>query len=365
MDTLAPAGSAEGRPRRRGRILGGSLAVLAILVTYVVTASSRAPESVAAPAPAPSAPSVTTPPPPPAPTVGVPLLGISAPDLAAFDRFAAVTGTQPEVYDLFEAWGNDRPLDLELAEVVAERGARLSITWEPWDSSGSHTRQPSYSLRSIAAGAHDGYIDRFARSVQEYGRPVTLRLMHEMNGNWYPWGSGVNGNRVGDFVPAYRHVHDRFTALGVTNVEWVWAPNAVYTGSAPLAPLYPGDAYADAVGVSNYNWGNEVRDGYRTSWATFGELFDPSLAELRTLTTRPVWITETGSSDNGGSKAEWVAALSAELAARPEVVGLVWFDHVDEGRSVDWRIEDDADAVSAWRTAFEARPRVLRGQPVD
>ncbi|WP_217631238.1 glycosyl hydrolase [Modestobacter sp. DSM 44400] len=93
---------------------------------------------------------------------------------------------------------------------------------------------------------------------------MTIRLMHEMNGNWYPWGSGANGNQPGEFVLAWRHVHDRFTALGVTNVAWTWAPNAVYTGGAPLAPLYPGDAYVDAVGLSNYNWGERSHDGFAT-----------------------------------------------------------------------------------------------------
>lgn len=364
MDTFPSHGS-SGR-RTRGRILAGSVAALAILITYVVSASSRAPESVAASLPGAAGPTaLPAPPAPPAPTVGVPLLGISAPDLAAFDRFTTVTGTVPEVFDVFEAWGDDRPFDLELAEAVRARGARLSITWEPWDSAGAHTRQPDYSLRAIAAGEHDAYIDRFARSVQRHGHPVTLRLMHEMNGNWYPWGSGVNGNRSGDFVAAYRHVHDRFTALGVANVQWLWAPNAVYPGAAPLAPLFPGDAYVDAVGVSNYNWGDEVRDGYRTGWAGFGELFDPSLAELRTLTDRPVWITETGSSAAGGSKARWIAETLALLPKRSDVVGLVWFDHVDEGRAVDWRIENDPDAARAWKDGFDARPRNLRHLPVD
>lgn len=360
MDTPAPSPPAGDRSRPRGRILGGSVVVLAILITYVVTASGRAPDSVAASPPPATPTALPAPPAPPAPTVGLPLLGISAPDIAAFDRFTTATGTVPEVFDVFEAWGNDRPLDLALAEAVDARGARLSITWEPWDSSGSHTRQPDYSLRAITAGDHDPYIDRFARSVQAADRPVTLRLMHEMNGNWYPWGSGVNGNRPGDFVAAYRHVHDRFSMLGVTNVQWMWAPNAVYTGGAPLAPLYPGDAYVDAVGVSNYNWGDEVRDGYRTAWSSFGELFDLTLAELRTLTARPVWITETGSSDAGGSKAEWLAETLAALPARPDVVGLIWFDHVDEGRTVDWRIEGDAAAAAAWQQGFDARPRILR-----
>lgn len=357
MDTLAASVPPDGRSRPRGRILGGSIAVVAILITYVVTASSRASdvEAAATEPPAPAGPAITSPLPPPAPTVGVPLLGISVPDLAAFDRFVSVTGTQPEVYDHFEAWGNDRPLDPVLAEAVAARGARLSITWEPWDNTGSHIRQPGYSLRSIAAGEHDEYIDRYARSLQEYGRPVTLRLMHEMNGNWYPWGDGVNGNRPGQFVLAWRHIYDRFAALDVRNVRWLWAPNAIYRGSAPLADLYPGDPYVDLVGMSSYNWGDQRRGDFATEWRTFDSLFDPTIAALQALTAKPIWIAETGSSNSGGSKAQWLADTFAALQHRPEIAGVVWFDHVDEARRVDWRIETEAEAVAAWRTAFESR----------
>lgn len=125
-------------------------------------------------------------------------------------------------------------------------------------------------MATISNGDHDAYIDVIARSVADLGRPVTIRLMHEVNGNWYPWGSGVNGNRDGEFVRAWQHVHDRSTALGVTDVEWLWAPNAVCTGAQQLAPPCPGDAYVDAVGVSNYNWGDDRPDGWDTSWTTFG-----------------------------------------------------------------------------------------------
>jgi len=288
--------------------------------------------------------------------VQTPTLGISAPTLDDLDRFIAATGTRPEVFDAFESWSRNRPLDPEVAKAVNERGARISITWEPWDAAQSHTRQPDYTLAAIIAGDHDAYIDLFAKSVAAVRAPVTLRLMHEMNGNWYPWGAGVNGNAPGDFVLAWRHVHDRFTALGVTNVQWMWAPNAIYPGAQPLAPLYPGDDYVDAVGVSNYNWGDARGDGIETSWSTFDALFDPTFAELRTITSRPLWITEVGSSSNGGSKAEWLAAMLAEVAARPDITGVVWFDHVDDGRTVDWRIETEPAAADAWRQGFAARP---------
>jgi len=355
------------RPRRGARLLIGSAVGLAALITYVVFASSPARDSGSSPAHStadPNSSSAAQPgpqPTPPGPSIEqTPTLGISAPTLADLDRFIEATGTTPEVYDTFEAWSRDRPLDREVADSVAARGARLSITWEPWDVGGSHTRQDDYSLAAIIRGDHDDYIDMFAASVADFPHPVTIRLMHEMNGNWYPWAGGVNGNQEGEFVLAWQHVHDRFTALGVTNVEWMWAPNAVYPGAQPLAQFFPGDAYVDAVGVSNYNWGDARHDGYATSWATFGELFDPSFAELRAITSRPMWITEVGSSDGGGSKAEWLATMLAEVTARPYLAGIVWFDHVDEGREVDWRIEVEPDAAAAWRQGFIHRP-VLSG----
>lgn len=319
-------------------------------VAPVAVPSSAVPSSAAAAAPVPER-SVW----PPARAVRQPVMGISAPTTGDLDRFIAATGTRPEVVDTFEAWSLNRPLQRGIADTVAARGAQLSVTWEPWDSTGSPTDQPDYSLASIIAGTHDAYIDMYAESIRQYGHPVTIRLMHEMNGSWYPWGDGVNGNRPGQFVLAWQHVQDRFAALGVRNVRWMWAPNGIYRGSASLAGLFPGDAYVDLVGISNYNWGDQRRDDSATEWRSFDSLFDPSIAALQSLTAKPIWIAETGSSNSGGSKAQWLANTFAELQHRPEIAGVVWFDHVDEARNVDWRIETEADAIAAWRQAFDSR----------
>ncbi|HEY4625292.1 MAG TPA: glycosyl hydrolase [Blastococcus sp.] len=347
------------RPRPRHTVPVLAIAVVGSLAAYILLAAPVEPETgaeAAGPASTPPAISSAVPTPVAPRPPQRPILGISTSTLDQLDRFVGATGTNPEVFDLFEPWSRNRPLDTSLVDSLAARGARLSITWEPWDPDGSHTRQPRYSLASIIAGKHDPYIDLFASSIGRLQGPVTIRLMHEMNGNWYPWAARLNGNRPGEFVRAWQHVHDRFAALGVTNVVWMWAPNAIYPGAAPLAPLYPGDAYVDAVGVSNYNWGDFRRQGVTTQWATFGELFDESISELRALSPRPVWIAEVGSSDNGGSKADWLAATLQEVAQRPEITGLVWFDHVDEGVGVDWRIELDLRAAAAWRTGFMSRP---------
>ncbi|MGZ4591352.1 MAG: glycoside hydrolase family 26 protein [Actinomycetes bacterium] len=297
--------------------------------------------------------------PPPVPQVTrTPTLGVSTQTLADFGSFATATGTVPEVYDNFQPWSDGRPLDVAMADQVVQRGIRLSITWMPWQP-GRHETQPAYSLASIISGKHDAYIDAFARSIAQVPDTVTIRLMHEMNGNWYPWGTGVNGNKPGQFVAAWRHVHDRFTALGVTNVTWMWAPNAVYTGGGGLDVLYPGDAYVDSVGVSNYNWGDARHDGFTTQWASFGELFDSSIALLQKLTTRPIWIAEIGSTSAGGSQAQWLADTLAEVARRPEIAGLVYFDQLDKSAGVDWRIDRNQAALTAWHDGFTARPVVV------
>src|SRR6266496_1414193 len=73
-----------------------------------------------------------------------------------------------------------------------------------------------------------------------------------MNGNWNPWSEQVNGNKSGQFVLAWRHVHDIFTAQGVTNVTWVWSPNIDFSNSVPLRKLYPGNSYVDWIAMDGY-----------------------------------------------------------------------------------------------------------------
>ena len=348
----------------RPRPLLPTLSALAVgsLVAYVVVAAPTQREAEAAagsgPVAAPfSQPPAAVAPPKTPPPPQRPTLGISTATIKDLDAFIRTTKTHPQAFDVFESW---------VAEpaVGPVRGRQRR---RPWRTLVDHLGALDRRRRRLCSGttpstrsptaSHDAYIDMFARSVKAFGHPVTIRLMHEMNGNWYPWGLGVNGNGKGDFVRAWRHVHDRFAALGVTNVAWMWAPNAVYPGGASLARLYPGDAYVDEVGISNYNWGDFTHDGFTTQWATFGQLFDESIRQLRARPRRPLWIAETGSSDKGGNKAAWVAQTLAAVSARPEIAGL---DVVRPGRPrhrMDWRIETRRAVADAWRAGFQGRPR--------
>lgn len=287
---------------------------------------------------------------PPPPTGTAYFGAASEDDLAGLTRFEADARRAVGLFEYYRDWTSD--FDAAEADAVRRRGAIPVVTWEPWVSSGG-TQQPAYTLDRIAAGDFDTYIDRWAQAARTWGRPLLLRFAHEMNGSWYPWAEGVNGNGPGDYVRAWRHVYDRFAAAGARNVSWNWAPNVVYPGSTPLPALYPGDAYVDWVGVDGYNFGAMQP---LPGWQPFTQLFDPTLKQLSSLSRRPILINETASTELGGDKASWVRDFFARLASDRRVRGFIWFNFDKE---TDWRIESSPAAQAAF-AAGVADPRYRR-----
>src|SRR4051794_6295567 len=168
---------------------------------------------------------------------------------AALDPFIRATGVSPSAAMYFTDFGGR--VDSAALKRLSDSGRLPMMTWEPW----THTTPSAnpYSLQAIAAGQFDAYLSAQGKALAAVGAPVAVRFAHEMNGSWYPWGQGVNGNTPADYVAAYRHVHDVVTAAGASNVVWVWSPITVISRpDVPLAPLYPGDGYVDWVGLSVY-----------------------------------------------------------------------------------------------------------------
>ena len=290
----------------------------------------------------------------PVPAAGIPRLGLgvttaalasnstrawTSDDLFEVNAFEQAVAAHASVVLWYADWANGK-VELDQLRAVAQRGATPEITWEPWDYRvGLRHAQPRYTLTSIVAGRHDAYIRAVARTLKAFGRPVLLRFAQEMNGDWYPWGVGVNGNRPGQFVAAWRHVHDVFVAAGATNVRWVWSPVARY-GVALSTAQYPGDRYVDEIGLSGFNGGSELA---WTGWRSFASLFDASLATVHALAPdKPIQISEVGSANGGGSKSNWIAGMFADLSRHPQVRTVIWFD-VD--KQTDWRITASTPAA--------------------
>ena len=111
----------------------------------------------------------------------------------------------------------------------------------------------------------------------------------------------------------------------------------------------------DRVGVDNYNWGARWHDGVLTHWQSFRSLFRTTINRLRPLTGKPLWISEVGSLNNGGSKATWITSMFSQLKRGPRIAWLMWFDIADATHHAGWRIETGPQAVSAWTEGFRSQ----------
>jgi hypothetical protein len=100
------------------------------------------------------------------------------------------------------------------------------ITWEPWltdfdAESYPHLRKVENrdkgGMADVAKGEYDTYIQNWADDARSTGRPIFIRLGHEMNDPYrYPW--GPHNNSAKNFIAAWRHVHNLFVGAGATNV---------------------------------------------------------------------------------------------------------------------------------------------------
>lgn len=318
--------------------------------SFTVTYSSPSATEEEEPAPT-EAPAPVTQPAPVAPAPATLRFGVGTPGgpfaAAEMDEVAALAGEAPAIILSYKDFNQAPPLaELDAARA---RGAVTLLTWEPW-AWGGGTDQPAYTLDNITAGNFDAYLTEWGRALAGWGHPVMLRFGHEMNGNWYPWSEQVNSNSAGDYVAAWRHLHDVVAAAGASNVTWVWNPNVPYWGSIPLAGLYPGDAYVDAVALDGYNWGTSAS---WSSWVAPSQLFGDGLSQLRTLAPgKQILIAETSSAEQGGSKADWITALFSYLNAQPDVTAVTWFHY---NKETDWRINSSAASADAFRQALAGR----------
>ena len=284
--------------------------------------------------------------------IGPQLTGTAAPwDMNAVAEFEQLTGKPLSMIEFSSPF----------ADCSKSPCSYYTFPWDPFDAIRAHGAIPFFSwgsqstpgdapqtdfqLADILAGTHDSYISAWATRASEWGHPFFLRFDWEMNGDWFPWGEGTNGNQPGEFAAAWRHVHDVFTSVGATNATWVWCP---YVNHLNLyASLYPGDSYVDWTCLDGYNWGTNPAAPY--GWRTFDSLYGNAYAKVTETVapSKPMVIGEMASSEYGGSKATWIQEMFEALPIRyPEIRGLLWFENL--GNGMDWPLESSESATEAF-----------------
>ena len=239
-----------------------------------------------------------------------------APALAPVNAFATSIGKKPDIIGQYVAWNTS--FDSHAVTTAWSYGALYYIAWEPYDT----------TVQAIANGQSDGYITKFADAVRALNLPVAISFGHEMNGNWYPW--GTTDATPAEFVAAWQHIHDLFAAVGATNVIWIWNPNIVNPmPDVQLSPYWPGNAYVDWVGLTGYF--------PTTGPDTFDGIYGPTMTEVRKFTSKPFIIAET-SVETGPDQLESIHNLIGGVEASSDVLGFVWFNFNKAG--VDWSVTD-------------------------
>lgn len=277
-------------------------------------------------------------------------------------------GKRNAVVNLFTDWcSRTRTLDnlfkQQLPNVWANGNVPL-VTWEPYLCSPAAT--PSDVEVRAGRGDYDAYLNAWAGRLKAFvsgpdgtlgtgdDRRVYIRLAHEMNGNWYPWGAAVGGDSPAHYTLMWQRVRSIFWAKGLDGqtVQWIWAVNHEDVGNWRAEDYYPGDAYVDWIGIDGYNWGTS--QGW-SSWRTPQDVFAPMIARLRTFQIgKPLALTETASSSAtpGGpdvaAKSRWITdffAYATSAAADARMV--VWFN---EDKETDWAVFGGSNGDQTYRS---------------
>ena len=284
-------------------------------------------------------------------------------DMSSVARFQELTGKAPSLLEFAAPFADcgDPPCSFyrfPTYEMNTIRGYG-AIPFFSWGSQSvpvpDDLNEPNFQLADIVAGTYDGYIREFAEGARDWGHPFFLRFDWEMNGNWFPWAEGANGNQPGEYVLAWQHVHDIFTAVGATNATWVWCPYADPKHRyGPLARYFPGENYVDWTCLDGFNW---ARNGVNSQpWRSFDAIFGPSYRTIvkRLAPHKPMLLAEMASGGASHAKSIWIKRMFKSLRTKyRRIRGMIWFEQIDRG--VQWPIETSPKVTREFRRGVNQR----------
>lgn len=216
--------------------------------------------------------------------------------------------------------------NLELAlENAKKEGRLLELTLQTV----AQTPGKGNMVYDVLDGKYDTYLKSYAKAVANSKAPVLFRLGNEMNGDWCVYSSHHTSKDTDIFKAFYRYVYQIFKDSGAHNVIWVWNPNGKafpdFQWNNELC-YYPGDEYADVIGMTSYNTGTYYES---ETWMEFDQMYDSLYKRYISLYEKPLMITEFSSSSVGGSKEAWVANMFRSIYKYDRIKVAVWWDGCD------------------------------------
>jgi hypothetical protein len=246
-----------------------------------------------------------------APAHAKPLLGV----YGNLPRFAELTGQRSKTHQAFLAWGQGQAFGSPFLSLFA------TLTPVPMIHLGTARQPPgkteAISPAGIAAGRGDGYLIALNQAIAQWGKPIYVRPMAEMNnsGNLYSGfdasGAAKPGHAPADYRRAFARIYvilhggslrELNRKLGLLRLprlarplpinpfprlRIVWSPLA---GGGPRIPAnhsqnyYPGILFVDVEGGDIFEEGL----GDTAPWAALEELYAQAVARHRPFAV-PEW----------------------------------------------------------------------------
>lgn len=259
------------------------------------------------------------------------------------------------VIHLFQPFGKDDgtitssyPSVERMNKIIAEGFIPMITLENHFIISNKNIQQPN--LYSILDGHFDSFFGYWASQIKQVKGTVMLRMLHEFNGDWYPW-CLVNNNKDPKLLAkTFCYIHNIFTQNKVTNVKFIWCPNSMSVPQASwnyIMDAYPGDDYVDYVGLDIYNGaGNNV------IWTSFRkEGIENYFLLTNLLPDKPLLICETASRERTKketlpcqNKAQWIEQMSQALKTDMSKIRLItWFNETEA-----FKINSSTEAKDAY-----------------
>ena len=228
-------------------------------------------------------------------------------------------------------------------KTLLNNGYTPVITWEPLYAHLARLDPVQPKLQDIVNGSFDAYIAEFAEVLKGFDDTIIIRLMHEFEGDWYPWSLTHNNQDPALYIAAFRRFVNICREKGALKVQWMWCVNSdpsPYTAYNWIIPAYPGDEYVDFVATDIYNH----PDPGIPDWKSFRYTgIEPYYYLTKYFPQKPFIICEVASREryNGEpveseTKSDWIKQMDKEMQSFfYRTIGLIFFTQIKEH---DWRI---------------------------
>jgi mannan endo-1,4-beta-mannosidase len=162
-------------------------------------------------------------------------------------------------------------------------GGLVTLSWHtdyPW-ADGYDCRYNSYNYKDVinlnaltknaaASDAKTNYRNELSKvaaalqALKNEGVVVIWRPFHEMNGEWFWWGTNNYNNKqtnTQEYKNLWIDLYNTLTVdFGLDNLIWVYSPVTFFGWNADATAYYPGSNYVDLVGQDVYSAQAELPD---------------------------------------------------------------------------------------------------------